>query len=104
MRPRAFCWNTMQPVNCIPVSCVLLLVKIVFILSPVWLFNFQILHSMTENDVDQLVTRAVCFRCDFVQRVKGIFSDPNGNNLVPVLAAPLDFQGFTFHVTAPLNL
>ena len=55
--PRAFCWNTMQPVNCIPGSCVLLLVMIVlyFVLSPVWLFNFQILHSMTKNDVDQLV-------------------------------------------------
>jgi hypothetical protein len=57
MLPRAFCWNTMQPVNCIPVSCVLLLIMIVlyFVLSPVWLFNFQILHSMTKNDVDQLV-------------------------------------------------
>ena len=57
MLPRAFCWNTMQPVNCIPGSCVLLLVMIVlyFVLSPVWLFNFQILHSMTKHDVDQLV-------------------------------------------------
>ena len=106
MLPRAFCWNTMQPVNCIPGSCVLLLVMIVlyFVLSPVWLFNFQILHSMTKNDVDQLVAWTVCFRRDFVQRVKGIFSDPNGNDLVPVLAAPFDFQGFTFHIAAPLNL
>ena len=36
-------------INIIPGSCVLLLVMIVlyFVLSPVWLFNFQILHSMT---------------------------------------------------------
>lgn len=68
------------------------------------LLYFDVFYAVIQNDVDEFVAGIIALICQSVQPGKDILSDPNGDDLVPILAALLDNQRFIRHIVIHLTI
>ena len=73
-------------------------------IRPYKLLDLYILHTMCQNDVDQLISGAVAFCGKPVKLCQRILANSDCNDPVSVLAALFDNQGIVLHCMVPLNL
>ena len=68
------------------------------------LLYFDVFYAVIQNDVDEFVAGIIALIRQSVQPSKDIFSDPNGDDLVSILAAFLDDQRFIRHIVIHLTI
>ena len=71
-------------------------------IRPYKLLDLYILHTMCQNDVDQLISGAVAFCGKPVKLCQRILANSDCNDPVSVLAALFDNQGIVLHCMVPL--
>ena len=67
-------------------------------------FYDYIPDAVTQDHIDKLVSRIICFRCDLVYFRESIFLYSDRDQLIAVLASFLDLKGFDINIFIILNI